>query len=168
MIDWLLIGISLAMGAGGSVEKETSVSEIKAAEPGITETRSSIYVAESQVPTGQFTTATEVRPILGVTRGSWVAVREYDGQDLLYVTHLMAWRCGLVGMRYAVNGGALQEWPLPECHIGTAAPNALLPEDGLPYVSHPLGSIQSVSIELIYDDLGTETAQFERAAVLMP
>jgi hypothetical protein len=124
-------------------------------------------VAEPQVPTGQFTTATEVRPILTVTRGNWVAVREFNGQDLVYLTHLLAWRCGLVAIRFGVNGGAMAEWPMPPCQIDTASPNAL-PNDHLPYVGYALKSVESLQIEIVYDDLTTDSAEFERKAVLMP
>lgn len=125
-------------------------------------------VAEPQVPTGKFTTAVEVKPILELTTANWVAVREYGGEDLVYVTHLMAWRCGLAQMRFAVNGAELEEWPLPPCHLDTASPNAILAEDGLPYRGFALGSVDSIEIELTYDDLSTQTSRFERKAVLMP
>ncbi len=124
--------------------------------------------AEPQVATGQFTTALEVRPIMNATKSSWVAVREYEGKDLLYVSHIMAWRCGLVRLRVGVNGGQLQEWTLPPCHLGTNAPNAVTPDDGPIYVEAPLGLIQEVAVEITYDDLETDFAVYQRPQVLMP
>ena len=123
---------------------------------------------EPQVPSGKFTTAVEVKPILTATKPNWVAVREYDGQDLVYVTQLMSWRCGLIGLRFAINDGALTDWPLPPCHLDSPAPNALTPEDGLPYRAFPLGSVKTVTVELIYDDLTADAAAFLRQNVLMP
>ncbi|WP_246139386.1 hypothetical protein [Falsiphaeobacter marinintestinus] len=129
---------------------------------------SSHLAAEPQTPMGKFTTATEVRPILSATKSSWVAVREYDGQDLLYVTHLFAWRCGLAELKVGVNGGLPQVWPLPPCHVNTASPNAITETDGLPYVRFPLGSVETIEVHVTYDDLGTDMALFDRTSVLMP
>lgn len=124
--------------------------------------------AEPQVPTGKFTTAVEVKPILGATRGNWVAVREFNGQDLLYVTHLWSWRCGLAQVRLGINGAPPEVWPLPSCHADQPSPNMILEQDGLPYRSFGLGTVNVIDVELTYDDLTTETAQFERSAVKMP
>lgn len=157
MIDFVLIAIALASGASGT-GGDASMAEAGAPQ----------FAVEDQTPSGQFLTATEVRPILQATAGSWVAVREYGGQDLVYVTHLLAWRCGLHQIRYSINDGPFETWPMPACHLGTAAPAAILPEDGLPYVGFASGSVDSVTIELLYDDLGTQTERFERASVLMP
>lgn len=125
-------------------------------------------VAEPQVPTGKFTTATEVRPILDATKSNWVAVREFDGQDLLYVTHLFAWRCGLAELKVGVNGALPQTWPMPPCHTDTAAPNAILEGDGLPFTRFPLGSIETIEVQITYDDLTKDTALFARSAVMTP
>lgn len=87
-----------------------------------------------------FTTAAEVRPILEATRASWVAVREFDGQDLLYFTHLIAWRCGLNGVTFSVNSdSAGMPWVMEPCHEGTAQPNAITSEEVQPYIALPLG-----------------------------
>ena len=110
-----------------------------------------------------FTTAAEVKPILAATRANWVSVREYEGQDLLYVTHLWSWRCGLDGMRIGINGAVPVIWPLPPCHEDQAAPNAILPEDGLPYGVFPLGSIQQITIDVFYDDRTMETLRVDRS-----
>ena len=126
------------------------------------------FVAEPQTATGKFTTATEVKPILAATKGNWVAVREYNGQDLLYVTHVWSWRCGLHQMRYAINGGGMQIWPLPPCHDKTNAPNAIIDSDGLPFATFKLGSIKSIDVELLFDDLSTDSSAYARTDVLMP
>jgi hypothetical protein len=182
MFDILMILIALATG-GGESGKAQMGAEGGVADPMIASSEDpppnalasatpdadpSPYVAEQQVPTGRFTTAVEVKPILNATRGNWIAVREFNGQDLVYVTHLWSWRCGLVAMKFAINGGELQEWPLPKCHDDTNAPNAILQDDGLPYREFPLGSVETVSVELIFDDLSTDGATFNRAGAMIP
>lgn len=124
--------------------------------------------AEPQVPTGRFTIAAEVKPILAATRGNWVAVREFDGQDLLYVTHLWSWRCGLVQMKLGVNGAEPEIWPMPECHLDMATPNAIHDSDGPPWRAYPLGSVQQIEVQLTFDDLDTDSARFDRRGVQIP
>ena len=122
-------------------------------------------VAEDQTATGQFLTATEVRPILAATQGSWIAVREFNGQDLLYFTHVLSWRCGLYGIKFSVNGEEMQSFPMVECDVN--APMTV-PSDATIYLEYPLGSIETIDVELLYDDLGTEGASFERAKIMIP
>lgn len=159
MIDWILVGFALAVNSGGGKE---SLGKSQAPEA------MQAFEAEPQVPTGKFTTAMEVKPILSATKPNWVAVREYDGQDLVYVTHLLTWRCGMHQVRYAINDGPVQVWPLPPCLEDTAQPNAIRAEDGLPYQVFGLGSVQSISVEILFDDLSEDSASFERSDVLMP
>ena len=91
--------------------------------------------ADPQQADGTYTSAAEVKPILTATRANWVVLREYEGKDWLYVTHLWSWRCGLKAIAIALNDEPMQNWPLPKCHTETAAPNALLPDDGLPVLT---------------------------------
>lgn len=125
------------------------------------------FTMEDQTPTGKFLTATEVRPILEATRGNWIAVREYNGQDLLYFTHLLSWRCGLHALRFAINGGSMEVFDLPPCDPEAAAP-AAIPSEAVIYLGYPLGSIETVDVELFYDDLSTASAQFARKAIQIP
>ena len=41
-------------------------------------------------------------------------------------------------------------------------------EDGLPFITLPLGSVETVVIEILYDDGTTDTANYERKAILTP
>lgn len=117
----------------------------------------------------QFTTAAEVRPILEATRASWIALREYDGQDLLYFTQLIAWRCGLNGVTFSVNADtAGMPWIMEPCHEGTAQPNAITSEEVQPYIALPLGLVQSVTVAVELDDGTVLRESFDRAQVLMP
>ncbi len=180
MLDWILIVVALAFGyaegeggdptaapaiALGSDESVVIGDDVVIGE-GVSIGGS--FEAELQTPTGKFTTATEVKPILEMTTANWVAVRDFNGQDLLYVTHIWSWRCGLLQMRYAVNDDEMQEWPLPPCHEGTNAPNAIIESDGLPYATFASGSIQQVRVELLFDDLTEASASFTRPEILMP
>lgn len=128
----------------------------------------SALVAEPQTPSGKFTTATEVKPILTATKANWVAVRAYGGNDLLYLTHLWSWRCGLAAVYVAVNDGPMTQVALPDCHMEYATPNAILQQDGLPYLMYPEGSIARVSVEVIYDDLSRDSISVARSEVLIP
>ncbi|KAJ02436.1 hypothetical protein [Sulfitobacter mediterraneus] len=125
-------------------------------------------VADPQTPTGKFTTAAEVKPILNATKGNWVAVRDYDGNDLLYVTHLWSWRCGLAAMAISVNNEPMQNWPLPPCHTQFSTPNAILEDDGFPYLKLKQGAVHSITIQVVYDDLSMDVATFQRGDVLIP
>ncbi|MGH1414292.1 MAG: hypothetical protein ACRBB0_12435 [Pelagimonas sp.] len=192
MLDVLLIVLAIAGGGGdagaGGADRETLVLDtgVQAAPaaakaggggeelpPGAKPKAEPVpevlpYKAEQQVASGRFTTALEVKPIMNATRNAWIAIREYNGQDLVYVTHIWSWRCGLVAMKYAVNDEPLEEWPLPKCHEDTNSPNVMKPEDGLPYREYALGSVDTVTVELIYDDLTTERVTYNRKGALMP
>lgn len=167
MIDWILMGIGLAISgaSGGDRAEAAPAAPVEAAEA---PEAAPAFEAEPQTPSGKFTTAAEVKPILSATKASWVAVREYNGEDLLYVTHLLSWRCGMHQVRVAVNGGPMQAWPLPPCLDGTAQPNAIRSEDGLPYRAYALGELEFITVEILYDDLSTDKASFTRSDVLMP
>jgi hypothetical protein len=116
----------------------------------------------------QFTTAAEVKPILDATKSKWVSVREYDGKDLLYFTHLMAWRCGIDTIFYTVNGGAETRWKGEACYDGEAQPNAIKAEGVMPFVTFPLGSVDTVTIRLEYDDGSADSATYARGKILTP
>ena len=115
-----------------------------------------------------YTTAAEVKPILTATKPSWIAVREYDGRDLLYFTNLLSWRCGVTSVSYTVNGGPDTPLEMEPCYEDTAQPNALVSETILFYVILPLASIETVSVTVTFDDGSVEVGDYERKAVLMP
>jgi len=112
-----------------------------------------------------FTTAAQVRPILQATKAQWIAVRLWQGQDLLYFTSLLSWRCGLETIRYRVNDGDETVLGMEPCYSDTATPNALKLEDILPYVVLEPDSISRISVTVIFDDGEELTEVFERAAV---
>jgi hypothetical protein len=125
---------------------------------------------EPQIPTGKFTTATEVKPILGMTKSNWVAVRAYEGQDLLYFSHLLAWRCGLWDIRFGINGAPADTVVAMEpCHTDTAQPNGLTDVITYsPYVALPLNSVETVYVEIVFDDATSDFAQFDRSEIVIP
>lgn len=125
---------------------------------------------EVQAPTGKFTTAIEIKQIMLMTKGSWVAINDNDGSDILYFSHLLAWRCGMWAIRYGLNGEpATNELGLEECHENTTSPNAMTDMVTYPpYVILPLNSIESVYVEIVFDDGTTDFAVFPRGSVMLP
>ncbi|WP_319826493.1 hypothetical protein [Thalassovita sp.] len=168
MLDWLLFGIAAAAGgvggqAGGAANPPAPSASVAAKTP-----VAPSAPAPAPPPSGQYTTAAEVRPIMEATRGQWIAVREYDGQDIIYFTQLLSWRCGLSAIRYSVNGGPMQQYPLPPCHEDMAQPNVLLDNEAMPIMGLPPKSVQTVDVEVFYDDTGIDSASYRRNQVLIP
>lgn len=102
--------------------------------------------------TQDFTTSAGVKPILELIRPQWIAIRPYEGQDLLYMTTLLTYRCGIQQIRFSYNGGELQVWNGEPCYHDEASPMALKMETHLPYAVAPLDSLQTVTINLLFDD----------------
>ncbi|SFG21328.1 hypothetical protein SAMN04488039_101119 [Sulfitobacter dubius] len=57
---------------------------------------------------------------------------------------------------------------MPPCHEALSTPNAILHDDPQPYLTFEAGAVQSVRVQLIYDDLGMDAAGFARGDVLIP
>ena len=116
-----------------------------------------------------YTTAAEVKPILTMTQPQWIAVREFDGNDLLYFTNLLAWRCGVSAIAYGLNGAPADTvLPTEPCYEGEPQPNAFKPDQPiLPYLVFPLGSVASITLEVTYDDGSTQEVSYARKDVQM-
>ncbi len=116
---------------------------------------------------GKFLTAAEVKPILNATKANWIAVREYDGKDLLYFTHLLSWRCGLEAVHYGINSDVANlALPLVPCDEEAARPGAV-PDNQPIFAEFGLKAIYFVTIKLMYDDGTTDQMTFKRKAVQM-
>lgn len=116
----------------------------------------------------QMTDASTIRPILEATQANWIGVRRFDGQDLVYFTHLETWKCGLKTIRYGINSDtANKRYPFKVCKDGEAAPSPV-GADRLPYVAFGLDSVETVTITLTYDDGMEVTKTFDRSAIEIP
>jgi len=169
----LIIGLGIGIEPPSNERPAPPVDVVEALPPidqGSGDDLSADREPEPQIPTGKYTTAIEVRPILGMTKTNWIGVREYEGQDLLYFSHLMAWRCGLWDIRYGINGNPADiVVPMEPCNEEYAQPNVLVDvENYLPYVIYPLGAIESVYVEIVFDDGTSDFAQFDRNEVRIP
>lgn len=166
----LIVGLAVGLPFPGTSPDRTERPLQETTDPPVLSADPVAREAEPQIPTGRFTTAVEVRPILDMTRQNWVAVRQFEGKDLVYFTHLLAWRCGLWEIRYSLNGDpALQSLPMEPCHEDAAQPNALTEGAAhAPFITLPPDSVQSIRVELVFDDGTTAVADFSRQDVLMP
>lgn len=92
------------------------------------------------------------KKLLGITKNNWVHFRDYNGRQLIYFTHLEVYRCGLKQVKYSLNSGVLdKEWVLDPCDLKKPHEINVTP-DNLPYISLPLGTAKSISIQLTFKD----------------
>ena len=95
----------------------------------------------------------QVKNILDITKTSWVAYRDFNGNQLIYFTHLEGWKCGIAEVKYGPNGADLDKvWMLETCNPDN--PNAIT-KDNI-WLTFPLGSIQNIDVQLTFDD-GTKS-----------
>ena len=95
-----------------------------------------------------------VKQAINATKANWIAFRNYDGQQLLYFTQLLTWKCGLREIRYGLNSSHLADlWPLPVCNPQT--PYHLDPNYDHIYVNYPLDSLKFVSVQVVFADGAT-------------
>ena len=104
--------------------------------------------------------------MLDFTRADWVSLREYNGDDQLLFTHILAWRCGIDRISYAVNGGKRERLVVEPCYEGETRPNDFKDKDILPYVTFPAGSVEAVTVWLNYDDGSADKEDYKRKAIL--
>ena len=116
----------------------------------------------------QFSTGAEVAPLLEVTRPNWIALREYDGKDWLYVTQLMTMRCGLSSIKLELNGNPPVEWPLIPCHRDLPTPHVFLDTDPPPAQSLPLNTVQTLTVIVTLDDGTVMAHSYDRAGIMTP
>lgn len=125
-----------------------------------------LALGSGQVASAQnFTTQAEVQPIIDMTRGNWIAIGTSTGQDLLYFSHLLSWRCGVSLFRYGLNGAVPDvELQMEPCHRDTNQPNAIR---DLPFVSYGLNTIETVTVEVVFPDGQVLRDDFTRAAIIL-
>ena len=92
----------------------------------------------------------QVKNILNLTRDSWISFREFNGQQLIYFTQVITWKCGIREIRYSINGDDLSErFPVPKCD--PLLPNNVGQNDKI-YLRAKLDAVKSVAVQLAFDD----------------
>jgi len=125
---------------------------------------------EPQVPTGKYTTAIEVRPILETAKNNWVGVVEYEGKDRVYFAHLLRFRRGLWDTRFGINGQTAERgMGMSPCNEESAALNTMKGTANFPpYVAYPSRGAESTYIEIMFDEGTTNFAEFDRNDIVIP
>lgn len=95
----------------------------------------------------------QLKNILNITKTSWVAYRDFNGNQLIYFSHLEGWKCGIAEVKYGLNGEDLDKvWTLEACNEDN--PNAIT-KDNI-WLTFPLDSVQRIDVQLTFDD-GTKS-----------
>ncbi len=112
-----------------------------------------LLVISSVIISSPGNAAGQEKQILEMTKDNWVAYRDYNGRQLIYFTHLESWKCGIKQVNYSINSIDLDQiYQLQPCD--PANPNAVTTDK--PYISLPLGTSQTIAVQLTYTD-GTKS-----------
>lgn len=78
-----------------------------------------------------------------------MSFRNYNGEQLIYFTHLQSYSCGLDAVHYSLNSTALdREWKLQPCNPKN--PHAIGP--GKPYITMPLETAEWIAVQITFAD----------------
>lgn len=99
------------------------------------------------------------KSIMEMTKPSWVSFREFNGETLLYFTHLMSWRGGISRIYYGLD----REQPDTELkfpqHQGVGT--ARITEDVPTYIKIPY-EVKFVTVRVVYyDQTESEVVRFQ-------
>lgn len=112
-----------------------------------------------------FTDYQQAKPVLDAIKSSWVAVREYDGQDLLYFTNLLTYRCAIAQIRFSYNNGPLTAWDPEPCYWDENPPYAQKMQTHLPYAVAPLGALETITVDLLFEDGSNLSHSYDRRSI---
>ena len=91
----------------------------------------------------------DMKKILNLTQNSWVSFRDFNGKQLIYFTHLEAYRCGIKEVRYSLNNDDLDKvWELDSCE--SEGISSIKKE--LIYLTLSLGTAKSIAVQLVFSD----------------
>ena len=81
----------------------------------------------------------------------------------------MRWRCGLKAAKYSINDEPLKELEMPECHMKYQQPNSLIDNEALmTFKRYELGSVKSVRVDVLLDNLTVQSVTVLRENILIP
>ncbi len=107
--------------------------------------------AKAQMPPPE-----QLKGMVEASKDRWVAFRNWNGRQWIYLTIPLTYHCGIKEMRYSLNGTDLAErWPVPDCN--PQMPFNIDREKAQVYRAFDPGTVGSVSLQLVYTD-GTESA----------
>jgi hypothetical protein len=82
--------------------------------------------------------------------------RPSEAEDYIYFTALLSWRCGVLGIYYGFNDNPPdQQFPMEPCYRDLREPNMMqhAGEPGFPiFLAVPAGSVQKVTLRILYED----------------
>lgn len=82
--------------------------------------------------------------------------RPNEAEDYIYFTNLLAWRCGTLGIYYGFNDAVPDQLlPMEPCYRELREPNAMQKagDPAFPlYLTVPAGSVQKVTLRILYED----------------